>query len=623
MGKHTFPLLPSLFLAVILSMCFISSGCGGKGPISSSPSEQFTQTYESSGRVLWGVWEIDLREIGEADINFLRGADIHVNVIDYLLPPACNDCLKVQVTGVFPSENRLEIDITLKNPTSLQGYDVRGILLSDDGHNIYNADDYTELWDNGGWKKRNPFKRYPADPGPYIFLAGASETNHYSVQVPDPMMLDKIEMAVDASWPGPCKEPFNIGDTSKEIWGNLSEDGGTLNFFVDVLTHGADIESVFLEMNSIGVGELELSKWDAIPSLSNFYSAFNIPFAGVEPGEYNLWVRAKTTDSPILLLDRLRIEIFPNGKIIPKPIVFDRYATTFSDSALAASNGNLYAIGSSGLKSYSLSSSGSPTLIGFASGPPHVTDRYYLYVRDTLAFAYFERWEFLESTLAVYDVSDSENIELRGTIESIPIFGDCLIKDNYLICSVPAWNRVVTIDASDPDDPFFAGDYIFNDIPWGLHMDGTDLFVILEGKGVKVLNYSNPLLPFPKGTFIHSEVTNMALALSYPHGFVWDSTGELTIFNYENAGIPTIVSSTQFNPDWNGDTFTGFKLDGDFLYAWGDTVYVFDVSDVMAPELIFEPTIAEIAPTTSSGLTFYDRFAYSPIDKEIELIWVY
>lgn len=610
-----------VFLLILVSSTFALYACGQAVVTTPGPeNHQNAQTIET-GRELLGVWELNISPTGDITTRAIRSGTFHADVVDMLLPPNCNDCLLIQAQGFFPEEHRLEADITLRNWTNLYGNDVRGIMISDIGHDLYNADDYTALWDNGGIVGINPFKRFPADPGPYLFYPGANETVHYSLKTPAPPQWTSILVAVDASWPNPCPEPFNMGSAGKLVWGELNETGGMINCYVDVFTHMNPVETVVLDLAAIGGGEVELSYWDGVNGLVNNYAAFDIPFAGHSPGDYELWIKAKTDSSDIWLYDKIPVELLPGSEVSPRPTVFENMDYPFSQSAIAASNGKLYALGATGLKIYALEAHGVPTPQTDVPYPTNDVDRYHVFVGDEVAYGYFERWDYLASSLVVFDLSSPTEPMARGVMTGMPIIGDGVVKDEeYLICSIPAWNRIASVDAANLDEPAWGGSYSSFAIPWALELDGNDLFAVHEGSGVGIYSVSDPTSPSPKGELGWNDVMNLPLAISDSRGYVWGNDGRLGIFTYANPAYPIMTSKTIIKAGWDGDSITGLHVEGNYLYAWGATCNVIDVSDPENPVLVFEPSNEILAPDTTNGITFYGRFAYTPHDEMLELI---
>ena len=128
-------------------------------------------------RVLWGVWDITFDPAtGEVTIIPARVGDKHYNVTGFVTPPACPDCIGITIEGYNPDGWVYDILVSLKNPTALTGYDVRGTLFIGDETDIrklVNVDDYTELFDNSTPPDRNPFKVFAVDEPGRKFIPGA------------------------------------------------------------------------------------------------------------------------------------------------------------------------------------------------------------------------------------------------------------------------------------------------------------------------------------------------------------------------------------------------------------------------------------------------------------------
>jgi len=615
---------PTKFAGVMIVIAILAAtGCSYSTLTAPENQARDNSRVTESGRVLWGIWDIIINNDGDVQVIDTRTAGTHANVIGYILPPNCSDCLIIVINEIVPAEHRLEADVTLKNPTMLNGFDVRGILISNVGHDLYNADSYTNLWDDGGAVTRNPFKCFPVLPTEQIFQSGYSYTNHYSVKLPAPLQLTAIKMAVDASWPAYCKEPFTLGFAGKDVFGKLCEDNGELNVYVDVLTHFPPVESVILDMSPLGGGDVALTPWVSIPGLVNFYSAFAVPLPGVTQGQYELWLRAKSSGVSTLIYDKVQVNISPGAEFTPKPTLIKVVDYPFEQSGVAVKDGNLYALGADGLRVYSLGSDGEPTLIGQAGAPQQVTDRYFLYLDSNKAFAFFEKWEQYTSKLAIYDITTPSAPVLRGVRESLPIIGGGSAKGDYFLCSVPVQKKIVCINATNPDDPFIGGSYTLLETPSTIARDGDNLFVALENKGVGIFGVTNPLSPTPKGTYYLSKIAVSPIAVANQTGYIWTTEGKLVIFSYTNPSFPKPLSTTVIKAGWTGDQFTGFYPDGKWLYAWGSALYVINVADTLKPQLSFEPSIPQLTPDTTQGVAFNGAFSYAPKSLKLQVIKSY
>ena len=243
-------------LLLIISLMIISIGCSQGNPLApvqpdtldASLNALDRQTGEalSSNRTLWGLWQFTYDESSnELTPIPLREASAHFDVTPMLLPPACNDCLRTKVNSYHPPSHILDVDVTLRNPSPIAGYDVRGILFTNDyGHELRNPDDWTGLWDVSGGQTLNPFKAF-AKPVYHRQFSGYSEyTENFRVYIPQPPHYDKIDFAVDASWPDNCKEPYSMENFTQEPLYDTGD--GQAMITIDVLDWQDDVNKVTL-----------------------------------------------------------------------------------------------------------------------------------------------------------------------------------------------------------------------------------------------------------------------------------------------------------------------------------------------------------------------------------------
>ena len=144
--------------------------------------------------------------------------------------------------------------MTIRNPFSLTGYDVRGILFTDDtGHLLMNPDDWTKLWDVPGGQTLNPFKGFYGFLGQGDFGPGVERIETYEVYIPLPPQYNTISFAVDASYPGNCKdyEPIEKGESKMKYWVGaliitLLFWWGIIEFAFWLVDHPAHLEGLIL-----------------------------------------------------------------------------------------------------------------------------------------------------------------------------------------------------------------------------------------------------------------------------------------------------------------------------------------------------------------------------------------
>jgi hypothetical protein len=292
-------------LVVLTVICLMMFGCSGS--VSNNPAtvplpERMTDT---DGHALWGLFRIYIDpSIPSVDIVPLRQASMHANVKPYLNPPSCNDCVTLVPTGPY-SGNILPVNITLKNPTPLTGYDVRGILLSDDpGAYLMNPDNYTDLFDNGGAVNINPFRAFAKVNADRSFGAGEEYTEPFQIYLSGFGKVAVIDYAVDASWPGRAKEPYAL--SNMYINGALDDlDVGEATLQIEVFASGDDVDEVLLDVSSLGFSE-ELSL------VNSYGDVWEITF-GNDPlapqGDYECWLRASTSSSNKYLYHKFTLTV--------------------------------------------------------------------------------------------------------------------------------------------------------------------------------------------------------------------------------------------------------------------------------------------------------------------------
>ena len=205
---------------LVLMMLIVLTGCSKRASDPATPdlknggtslAEQNIQTNDA-GRFLLGVYDLKLDSSSMAiSIKPSRTVAGHLNVTSYLFPPSCTDCVKYKIVAYHRSSKVLSVDLTLKNPTSLIAYDVRGIVYTTNAMltPLRNADGWTSLYDitGGNTLGINPFKAFCTDITKRKLVGFASSTANFQFNFSGPIT---IQLAFDASYPGNCAEPYQI-----------------------------------------------------------------------------------------------------------------------------------------------------------------------------------------------------------------------------------------------------------------------------------------------------------------------------------------------------------------------------------------------------------------------------
>ena len=243
-----------LLKTLILFICgvLILTGCsGGVSEPVGVPGIPEVKGVESpisedgSQRSLWGVWDIVLDPVSESVIiEPVRYAKVHFNITEMITPPICDDCLTIFVNYFDPVEHIYDVDVTLRNPTLITARDVRGIVYFDDYLNrLLNPDAWTYMWEIPGGANANPFKTYAKSELNRMFKPGAEHMENFVIHMPwFPQYPMHIQYAVDASWPGNCKEPYEISNYTQSVL--HAEMGSVCTMAIDVFDWQDDVNEV-------------------------------------------------------------------------------------------------------------------------------------------------------------------------------------------------------------------------------------------------------------------------------------------------------------------------------------------------------------------------------------------
>ncbi len=322
-----------IVLLAVFAISFV--GCSATSPEITQPglnapdSQAVRETSAPGGdsasqRVTWGVYELAFipEEMKVVAIP-ARAEDAHYNVTGFVTPPACPDCIGVFIEGYNPDGWVYEIRVTLKNPTNLTGYDVRGTLLiggASDPRKLMNADEYTELFDNSDPKDRNPFKVFAADQPARKFPPGLVYEVIYNISFPPPTNFNVLYV-IDASWPGNQKEPFRIYNQAFD--GPLDDEGvESAEVVAYVQDWQANIEYVKLDVTPLGAPE----PIDLIHQAGDKWRADVVNEWSTPAGEYDLWIETKSDDNVVKLYDKVTLEI--EGYVNTPPVWDDTIGIT-------------------------------------------------------------------------------------------------------------------------------------------------------------------------------------------------------------------------------------------------------------------------------------------------------
>ncbi len=140
-------------------------GCSPDNPASpgedASPADTVAgQRTITSGRSLWGVWEVAIDPVTlRAGITPVRFANFHANVRQFVEESPCTNCLSI-VPPIVPQLYGLDVNLSLTHPfprlSYYTGFDVRGIVMLEGDYRFPALRLTTTRAPAGGWALRNP-----------------------------------------------------------------------------------------------------------------------------------------------------------------------------------------------------------------------------------------------------------------------------------------------------------------------------------------------------------------------------------------------------------------------------------------------------------------------------------
>jgi len=301
---------PMKFLRLTaFAVFFIFAGCSTSAINNSTLPDNdvpgLPSTEASSNRTILAIGTIQF-DPGTLDATFLpdREAAAHWNVTPMLMPPNCDGCILIEVSEFKPAEKFVKLKVHLLNPTQFTGYDVRGIVMTNDpGVRLLNADAYTTLWDDGGAVTKNPFRPFAYEVPGRIFYPYTVHSHTYDFTYKNLSGLAGAKFVVDASWPGHCLEAWDIRE--QEASGDLAPDPASSVLVTCVVKDWqSDWAGVELDLSSLGFPV-------KIPmnGSGGTYWAFVFNQFSASPGDYRIWFEAIDSKTNVRLYDDLIVTV--------------------------------------------------------------------------------------------------------------------------------------------------------------------------------------------------------------------------------------------------------------------------------------------------------------------------
>ncbi len=580
-----------LFLVLIL-FALLYSGCSGDADVTAPPTETATpraETSDASARMLWGVWDIGL-DLGrmKVEITPARYLEAHYDITQYLIPPACDDCLAIHVNSFDPVTRILDADVTLINPFTISGHDVRGILyMKPPGHELVNPDGWTSLWDIPSGSAINPFKAFAKDETNRLFAGQTQHTENYRVFIPIPPQYVAIQFAVDASWPGNCKEPYSIDGFIQK--GHLYDLAGVMvPLEVSVHDWQDDIASVTLIAPDI-TGEAETPwQFDGSTWTVDLYNNED-----VDAGEYPVLIKA--TSGVNSLWDYAFVFVLA----APSPTVNEIVPPSGYQGADIAGV-NIFGTGLVGPTcDVALKMDGEPDI---NATDVNIMDEFSIMCEISIPSS---------AALGLYDVEVTNGAGLVGTGENlfevkVPVpdgpyditppwlnFSpfDVRVSGNYAYVA-SGMNGLSVFDVSSPQSPTWVNTVYDDGFCYALDISFNILCVAAQASGLMIYDISEPASPALITTVSITAAVDVVIVEGY--AYVADETGYLQIVDIEPPEEAAVVKAVDTASD-----AVGVDVNGEYAYvAAADAgIKIISINPVSS---------AAVVQTVGAGGYFYD-----------------
>ena len=308
----------------LLLLAGFSFACSGSSPTNPSMEKlsgdgfyKFVNADQNT--LILGAWDItiDPREM-KVEATECRDIEKHFDVSSLLKPPACSDCFLVKNLKYDSSTSVVTVDIGFKNPSAVNGYDVRGIITEFGNMEFLNPDGYIDLFSPVPGQI-NPFVAYITGVGNREFLAHATNFETLQIYDPDFPKFAAFKYIVEASWPTNCKEPYEV--SFFDIGGTLLSDGSNSQQMRLVARDWQnDIASVNVDLTPIGGNVVALTP-DS--TLTDGYKCNISAKPGTKAGTYTLQIWATSappTDQVATMYNYMTVTV-----VNPPPIPVETF----------------------------------------------------------------------------------------------------------------------------------------------------------------------------------------------------------------------------------------------------------------------------------------------------------
>ena len=574
-----------IFVFTISVLLVFYTGCSGSiaDPISSHESRiQSDINASQTVTTLLGEWEMMFDfENNKVDVNPLRISNLHYNVTSLLPTPV------IVVNGIDPVEQIVDADITISNPFAITGYDLRMIIYTDPaGHKLMNFDSWTDLYDIPGGLPINPFMAYAKSEVNRVFAGMTNHTENLLIKLP--AMNPSVRFAIEASFPGNCREPYGIGNFTQgdlyDILGSNTEIEVYVNDWQDNVSNvylycPAIISGGLLTLNDLGTGAL----WGG--TLVNETEA--------DSGEYTGYIIAYSSDSGTQALYTEVIITVSHEHQPNDPQVVGECETYGAMGVEVFDDYAFIADGWGGLKVINIVFPESPSITGSYDTGGLVTD--------------VAQWEGIY--VYVTDGTNGDLVSFNIEAGGIPDFRDSYYTGGIASGISVDWpygyvangyNSTWIFDISDPENLDYLGAVPETDFSNHVDADGIWMIVADYEAGIQICNVDDREHPIVVDSVDTFRATGVEI--DRPFVYVSDDSAGVVVVDIADPYYPLIATTV----DTPGKAYRCVAQDNYLYVADGSNgLVIIDITEPYGAEIF-----SEIDPGVCNDVAVQNNFAY-------------
>ncbi len=551
----------TVFIMLIVSMALIAGCSSGNAPTAPADANQYSDLPSNTveNRHFLGAWTLDFDvDSLNTEIAPKRDAEFHLDVTTALPPPG------VDIIGYDPIVNVMDIDVTIANPYAYNGYNLRLIIYSNDrGIRLVNPDNWTALWDIPEGAEINPFRAFAKDEVNRLFARYSNHTER--IQLEFPAGIAPVAIAIDASWPGNCGEPYMIENFTQETLYSVVDSWSEVT--IDVFDYQWDIADVELCCPAIlGDESVFLSGITSLPYSVQPYRwggtlANN---TGAGEGRYQGYIKSTSDTSGELALYELVDIAVKHGTATPHdPFLASTIYLGSNANDVEYDDGYVYVATDDGLSVVDATDPAEPLWVGFVETPLKALGVVFEDDMAYVATGIYSGSNANQSFVQAFDMGDPT--------APIPVWG---IQTHY---------------------------------PYALDIVGDYLYVADGQAGLKIIDITIPAIVGEIDTRTAKDVK-----VSTGYACLADGTESLTIINVTDPENPSFVSST------GGGFAVGVCIQDEYVYmVTSRELSIFDVSNPYNPITIGEKYLSY----ELMGLAVQDDYVYIADNNRYFLVY--